>query len=99
MYLFPLVDVEAVILQFLLQNIRNADVDKDNLLLTFPFDINVWFYSLKQARYKPLDAAFIIFDFSIQELINIFCRMYYFNLKAPCEMQFKGIKAFCSVGL
>lgn len=53
MYLLPLVDVKAVILQFLLQNIWDVDVDMDNLLLTFPLNSNVWLNPLKQTRYEP----------------------------------------------
>lgn len=56
MYLLPLVDVKAIILQFLLQNIWEADVNMHNLLLTFPLDINVWFNPLKQKTYEPSGA-------------------------------------------
>lgn len=52
MYLFPLVDVETVILQFLLQDIRDANVNMDDLLLTFPLDINIWLNPLKETQYK-----------------------------------------------
>lgn len=47
MHLLPLVDVKAVILQFLLQNFRNVDVHMDRLLLAFPFNINVRLNPLK----------------------------------------------------
>lgn len=53
-YLLPFVDVKAVILQLLLQRIRDVDVNVDDLLLTFPFNINVWLNPLKQTRYEPL---------------------------------------------
>lgn len=53
MYLLPLVDVKAVILQFLLQDIRNVDVNMDDLLLTFPLHIHIWLNPLKQTRYGP----------------------------------------------
>lgn len=56
MYLLPLVDVKAVILQFLLQNFGDADVNMDDLLLTFPFNINVWLNPLKQSRHEPSGA-------------------------------------------
>lgn len=49
-YFFPLVDVEAVILQFLLQNIRDVDVNMDDLLLTFLLHINIWLNPLKQVQ-------------------------------------------------
>lgn len=39
-YLLPLVDVKAVVFQFLLQNIRDADVHMDHLLLAFPLHVN-----------------------------------------------------------
>lgn len=54
MYLFPLVDVKAVVLQFLLQDIRDADVNMDDLLLAFPLNINIRLNPLKQAQYEPL---------------------------------------------
>lgn len=47
MYLLPLVDVKAVVLQLLLQNIWDVDVNMDDLLLTFPLYINV--------RFNPLE--------------------------------------------
>ncbi|TNN55696.1 hypothetical protein EYF80_034061 [Liparis tanakae] len=52
-YLLPLVDVEAVVLQFLLQGIGDADVNVDDLLFTFPFDINVGLNPLKYTKYDP----------------------------------------------
>lgn len=51
-YLLPLVDVKAIILQFLLQNIWEADVNMHNLLLTLPLNIKVWFNPLKQRTYE-----------------------------------------------
>lgn len=59
MYLLPFVDIEAVILQFLLQNIGDADVNMDDLLLTFPFNVNVWLNPLKEAIYAPSGKLFI----------------------------------------
>jgi len=53
MYLLPLVDVEAVVLQFLLQGIGDADVNVDDLLFTFPFDINVGLNPLKYTKCDP----------------------------------------------
>lgn len=53
MYLFPLIDVKAVILQFLLQNIGDVNVNVDDLLLTFPLNINVWLNPLKETRCEP----------------------------------------------
>lgn len=47
MHLLPLVDVKAVILQFLLQNFRNVDVHMDCLLLAFPLNIDVRLNPLK----------------------------------------------------
>lgn len=52
LYLLSLVDIEAVIFKFLLQNIGDADVNMDDLLLTFPFNVNVWLNPLKGARYE-----------------------------------------------
>lgn len=59
MYLLPLVDVKAVILQFLLKDIGNVNVNVDNLLLTFPFNINVRLNPLKETRYEPSGKRFI----------------------------------------
>lgn len=52
MYLLPLVDVEAVVLQLLLQNIWDVDVNMDDLLLTFPLNTDVRFNPLEQKRYQ-----------------------------------------------
>lgn len=38
--LFPLVDVVAVILQLLLENVRNINADRDRLLFTLPFGVS-----------------------------------------------------------
>lgn len=54
MYLLPLVDVKAVILQFLLQNIWDVDVNMDDLLLALPLHVNVRLNLLKRAQHKPL---------------------------------------------
>lgn len=48
MYLLPLVDVKAVILQFLLQNIRDVDVNMDDLLLALSLNVNFRLNLLKQ---------------------------------------------------
>lgn len=44
--LFSLVDVVAVILQLLLQHIRDVDVDRDVLLLTLPFCVGLLLFFL-----------------------------------------------------
>lgn len=44
--LFPLVDVEAVVLQLLLQDVRDADVHVNRFLFTLPLDV--------QLRLNPL---------------------------------------------
>lgn len=52
MYLLPLVDIKAVVLQLLLQNIWDVDVNMDDLLLTFPLNIDVRFNPLEQKGYQ-----------------------------------------------
>lgn len=59
-YFFPLVDVEAVILQFLLQNIRDVDVNMDDLLLAFLLHVNIWLNPLKQVQYEQLGGLLTI---------------------------------------
>lgn len=68
MYLFPLVDVKTIILQFLLQNIWEVDVNMDNLLLTFPLYIDVWFNPLEESTCKPSAACST--KIGIQFMIN-----------------------------
>lgn len=54
LYLLPFVDIEAVVLQFLLEDIRDVNVNMDNLVLTFPLNVCVWLNPLKQAWFKAL---------------------------------------------
>lgn len=46
-HLLPLVDVEAVVLEFLLKDFRDVDVHVHRLLLALPLDVNVWLDPLK----------------------------------------------------
>lgn len=49
LYLLPFVDIEAVVLEFLLEDIWDVNVNMDNLVLTFPLYVCVWLNPLKQA--------------------------------------------------
>lgn len=46
-HLLPLVDVEAVVLKFLLEDFRDVDVHVHSLLLALPLDVNVRLDPLK----------------------------------------------------
>lgn len=54
LYLLPFVDIETVVLQFLLQDIWDVNINVDDLLLTFPLNVCVWLNPLKQGGNKIL---------------------------------------------
>lgn len=54
LYLLPFVDIEAVVLEFLLEDIWDVNVNMDNLVFTFPLYVCVWLNPLKQAWFKAL---------------------------------------------
>lgn len=49
LYLLPFVDIEAVVLKFLLEDIWDVNINMDNPVLTFPLNVCVWLNPLKQA--------------------------------------------------
>lgn len=49
LYLLPFVDIETVVLQFLLQDIWDVNINVDDLLLAFPLNVCVRLNPLKQA--------------------------------------------------
>lgn len=52
-HLLPLVDVEAVVLKFLLEDFRDVDVHVHRLLLALPLDANVRLDPLKYPQNRP----------------------------------------------
>lgn len=49
-HLLPLVDVEAVVLEFLLEDFRDVDVHVHRLLLALPLDVDVRLHPLEHAQ-------------------------------------------------